>query len=179
MCIRDSLYPSTVVMTGEIHIHHFWYGIGLLSLAGWLAIAWRNERIYRPCAILYGLGAGFVGDEVGLLLTLGDYQSELTYEFFIGAMSLIIIMTLLVRYRAVVFRDVVRLSLRERATLVGVYFAAFFAFLLFTPSDSLLALPFILAGFGLLILAYARQRRLSDRSTELVQPNVNEGPRVS
>ncbi|HZY94420.1 MAG TPA: hypothetical protein VFE98_06095 [Candidatus Bathyarchaeia archaeon] len=170
------LYPSTVVMTGEIHIHHFWYGIGLLSLAGWFAIAWRNERIYRPCAILYGLGAGFVGDEVGLLLTLGDYQSELTYEFFIGAMSLIIIMTLLVRYRAVVFRDVVRLSLRERATLVGVYFAAFFTFLLFIPSDSLLALPFIVVGFGLLILVYARRRRLSDRSSELMRPNADGRP---
>lgn len=173
-----TLYPSTVVMTGDIHIHHFWYGMGLLSLAGWLAIAWRNERIYRPCAILYGLGAGFVGDEVGLLLTFGDYETMLTYEFFVGAMSLVIIMTLLVRYRVVVFRDVVRLSLRERATLVGVYFAAFFTFLLFTPSDSLLALPFILIGFGLLILAYARQRRLSNRSSELVRPNVDERPSV-
>ncbi len=119
-----------------------------------------------------------MGDEIGLLLTLGDYQSELTYEFFIGAMSLIIIMTLLVRYRAVVFRDVVQLSLRERVILVGVYIAAFFAFLLFTPSHSFLAVPFILAGLGILLLEFARQRRSSTRGTELVRPLMKESPDV-
>ena len=163
-------------MTGQIHIHHFWYGMGLISLAGWIAIAWPNERISRPCAILYGLGAGFVGDEIGLLLTLGNYQSELTYEFFIGAMSLIIIMTLLVRYRAVVFRDVIQLSIRERAILVGFYVAAFFGFLLFTPSHSFLAVPFVLAGLGILILEYARQRRSSTRVSELAQPLTEDRP---
>ncbi len=146
-------------MTGDIHIHHFWYGMGLLSLAGWLAIAWRTERLARLCAALYGLGAGFVGDEVGLLLTLGEYENELTYQFFIGAMSLIIIMTLLVRYRTIVLRDVVRLSLRERVALVGVFLAGFSAFLLFIPVDSLIAIPFVLAGLAILVLAYARKRR--------------------
>jgi hypothetical protein len=146
-------------MTGEIHIHHFWYGIGLLSVAGWLAIAWRSERLSRLCAVLYGLGAGFVGDEVGLLLTFGDYWSELTYQFFIAAMSLIIIVTLLIRYRTVVLRDVIRLSLKERIVLVGVFLAGFSAFLLFIPPDSLIAIPFILLGFTIMILAYARKRR--------------------
>lgn len=154
-----TLYPDTVVMTGEIHIHHFWYGIGLLSVAGWLAIAWRTERLSRLCAVLYGLGAGFVGDEVGLLLTFGDYWTELTYQFFVAAMSLVIIMTLLIRYRSVVLRDVIRLSLKERIILVGVFLAGFSAFLLFIPPDSLIALPFILAGLVIMILAYARKRR--------------------
>ncbi len=162
------LYPSTVVMTGDIHIHHFWYGIGLLSLAGWLAIAWRTERLARLCAVLYGLGAGFVGDEVGLLLTLGDYENELTYQFFIGAMSLIIIMTLLVRYRSIVLRDVLRLSLRERIALVGVFLVGFSAFLLFIPPDSLIAIPFILAGLAIMILAYARKRRPVNRASGFV-----------
>lgn len=154
-----TLYPDTVVMTGEIHIHHFWYGIGLLSVAGWLAIAWRTERLSRLCAVLYGLGAGFVGDEVGLLLTFGDYWTELTYQFFVAAMSLVIIMTLLIRYRSVVLRDVIRLSLKERIILIGVFLAGFSAFLLFIPPDSLIAIPFILAGLVIMILAYARKRR--------------------
>lgn len=163
-----TLYPSTVVMTGDIHIHHFWYGIGLLSLAGWLAIAWRTERLSRLCAVLYGLGAGFVGDEVGLLLTLGDYETELTYQFFVAAMSLVIIMTLLLRYRTVIFQDVLRLSPRERIALVGVFLAGFSAFLLFIPPDSILAIPFILAGLAIMVLAYARKRRPTNRASEFV-----------
>lgn len=155
-------------MTGDIHIHHFWYGIGLLSLAGWLAIAWRTERLSRLCAVLYGLGAGFVGDEVGLLLTLGDYETELTYQFFVAAMSLVIIMTLLLRYRTVIFQDVLRLSPRERIALVGVFLAGFSAFLLFIPPDSMLAIPFILAGFAIMVLAYARKRRPTNRASEFV-----------
>jgi hypothetical protein len=154
-------------MTGDIHIHHFWYGIGLISIAGWIAIAWRNERLSRLCALLYGVGAGFVGDEVGLLLTFGDYGSEITYQFFIAAMSIIIIMTLLLRYRTIVLRDVLRLSLRERIAMVGVYLAGFSAFLLFLPSENLLlAIPFILAGLGIVVLAYARQRRSSPTTTD-------------
>lgn len=161
-----TLYPDTVVMTGEIHIHHFWYGIGLLSVAGWLAIAWRTERLSRLCAVLYGLGAGFVGDEVGLLLTFGDYWTELTYQFFIAAMSLVIIMTLLIRYRAVVLRDVILLSLKERIILVGVFLAGFSAFLLFIPPDSLIAIPFILAGLMIMMLAYARKRRPANSAAQ-------------
>ncbi len=89
-----TLFPTTVVMQGGIHLHHFWYGIALISVAGWMGIAWRNERLYRLYAVLYGLGAGFVGDEVGLLLTFNNYQSELTYLFFIAAISFVIIATL-------------------------------------------------------------------------------------
>jgi hypothetical protein len=174
-----TLYPSTVIMTGDIHIHHFWYGIGLISIAGWLAIAWRNERLSRLCALLYGVGAGFVGDEVGLLLTFGDYGSELTYQFFIAAMSIIIITTLLLRYRAIVLRDVLRLSLRERIALVSAYLVGFSAFLLFLPLENLLlAIPFILAGLGIAALAYARQRRSSPTTTnssESLKPEKGSG----
>jgi hypothetical protein len=112
------------------------------------------------CALLYGLGAGFVGDEVGLLLTFGDYGSELTYQFFVAVMSIIIIATLLLRYRTIILRDVLRLSLRERIALVSAYLAGFSAFLLFLPFENLLlAIPFVLAGLGVAVLAYARQRR--------------------
>ena len=174
-----TLYPDTVVMTGEIHIHHFWYGIGLLSVAGWLAIAWRTERLSRLCAVLYGLGAGFVGDEVGLLLTFGDYWTELTYQFFIAAMSLVIIVTLLLRYRAVVLRDVLKLSLRERIILVGVFLAGFSAFLLFIPPDSLIAIPFILAGLTIMVFAYARMRRPGGHAVVADTEDRSEPLRVS
>ncbi len=152
------LFPDTVVIQRGIHFHHFWYGLALISAAGWMGIAWRNERLYRLYAVLYGLGAGFVGDEIGLLLT-SDYESELTYLFFIGAISFIIIATLLLRYRGQLERDVVRLAMWERVTLLGVFltgFSVFFAFL--SSGINLILIPLALLGVGILALTYRRRK---------------------
>src|SRR5437867_11445754 len=48
---------------------------------GWLGIAYSSDRLLRTYALVFGLGAGLIADEVGLLLTFGDYQSELTSDF--------------------------------------------------------------------------------------------------
>ena len=154
------LFPNTVIMRGTIHLHHFWYGIALISVAGWMGIAWKNDRLDRLYALLYGLGAGFVGDEIGLLLTLGDYQSELSYEFFIGAISFVIIATLLVRYRSQLESELLKLSFPERALMIGVYVTGFSVFFLLLPSSvSLIGIPLMLAGLGVIIYTYASRRR--------------------
>src|SRR5712692_2553506 len=163
-----TLFPSVVVMQGGIHFHHFWYGIAMISTAGWMGIAWRNERLDRLYALVYGLGAGFIGDEIGLLLTFGNYQSELTYQFFIGAVSFIIIATLLLRYGSVVRRDVGRLSMRERMTLIGVFIAGFSAFF-FSFGLLLLGVPLALVGIGIFALTYQQGRKNRESST---QPGV-------
>src|SRR2546422_9422830 len=137
-----NLFPDTVVMQGGIHLHHFWYGIALISVAGWMGIAWRNERLYRLYAVLYGLGAGFVGDEVGLLLTFNNYESGLTYLFFGAAISFVIIATLFLPYRAPLKEQLLRLSLRARASMVCVYITGFSVFFLFISSAaSLVGIP--------------------------------------
>ena len=154
------LFPGTVVMQGGIHLHHFWYGIALISVAGWMGIAWRNERLYRLYAVLYGLGAGFVGDEVGLLLTFNNYESGLTYLFFVAAISFVIIATLFLRYRAQLKEELLRLSVRERAAMVGVYITGFSVFFLFLSSGvSLVGIPLALVGLTILIITYARHRK--------------------
>jgi amino acid transporter len=148
-------------MQGGIHLHHFWYGIALISVAGWMGIAWRNERLYRLYAVLYGLGAGFVGDEVGLLLTFNNYQSELTYLFFVAAISFVIIATIFLRYRAQLKDELLKLSFRERAAMVGVYLTGFSVFFFFLSSGvSLVGIPLALAGLTILILTYVRRRRV-------------------
>lgn len=155
-----TLFPTAVVARSGIHIHHFWYGIALISAAGWMGIAWRNERLYRLYAVLYGLGAGFLGDEIGLLLTLGNYESELTYLFFVAAISFVIITTLLIRYRALLERDVVRLAMWERVTLLGVFltgFSVFFAFL--SSGINLILIPLALLGIGILALTFVQRKR--------------------
>ena len=155
-----TLFPTTVVMQGGIHLHHFWYGIALISVAGWMGIAWRNERLYRLYAVLYGLGAGFVGDEVGLLLTFNNYQSELTYLFFIAAISFVIIATLFLRYRAQLTEELLKLSLRERAAMIGVYLTGFSVFFLFLSSGiSLVGIPVAVVGLTILIITFARHRQ--------------------
>jgi amino acid transporter len=155
-----TLFPTTVVMQGGIHLHHFWYGIALISVAGWMGIAWRNERLYRLYAVLYGLGAGFVGDEVGLLLTFNNYQSELTYLFFIAAISFVIIATLFLRYRSQLTEELLKLSPRERAAMIGVYLTGFSVFFLFLSSGvSLGAIPLALVGLTILIITYVRHRK--------------------
>ena len=155
-----NLFPDTVVMQGGIHLHHFWYGIALISVAGWMGIAWRNERLYRLYAVLYGLGAGFVGDEVGLLLTFNNYESGLTYLFFVAAISFVIIATLFLRYRAQLKEELLKLSFRERAAIIGVYITGFSVFFLFLSSGvSLVGIPLALAGLTILIITYARHRK--------------------
>lgn len=160
-----TLFPTTVVMGGGIHFHHFWYGIALISVAGWMGIAWRNERLYRLYALLYGLGAGFVGDEIGLLLTFGNYQSELTYQFFIAAISFVIIATLLLRYRLQLEAELLRLSFRERVFLIGVYLTGFSIIFLFLSSGvSLIGIPLTLAGVAVIVFTYVRHRRARTRA---------------
>src|SRR5271157_6543564 len=78
-----TLNPSTVVVSGGIHLHHFWYGLVMIVVAGWLGIVYNRPQFVQVYAIVFGLGAGLVGDEVGLLLTFGDYNSSLTFFFFV------------------------------------------------------------------------------------------------
>jgi hypothetical protein len=168
-----TLFPTVVVVQDGIHVHHFWYGLALMSAAGWMGIAWRNERLYRLYALLYGLGAGIVGDEFGLILTQGTYQSELTYEFFVAAVSFVIIATLLLRYHAQLKNEVLKLSLRERILLVGAYLIGFSIFLLFLSSGvSLIGIPLALVGLSLIIYTFARHR---EAHGELIDGDAHTG----
>ncbi len=118
-----TISPGTVVVTGGIHFHHFWYGLLMVISAGWLAIVSDHPQYDRVIAIVFGLGAGLIGDEMGLLVTLGDYQSELTYVFFVGILSFAGLAFLLVRYRAQLERDVLSLEAGERLTHFGIFIA--------------------------------------------------------
>jgi len=118
-----TLTPTTVVVTGGIHFHHFWYGLVMVVAAGWLSIVSNHPEFDRIYAIVFGLGAGLIGDEVGLLLTLGNYQSLLTYVFFIGVLSLSGIIYLLLRYREQLEKGVLSLGAGERLVHIGIFIA--------------------------------------------------------
>ncbi|MFW5997043.1 MAG: hypothetical protein ACOCQP_03415 [Lentisphaeria bacterium] len=61
------------------HIHHFYFGLLLLCIAGWISIAGVTKLHRRHLAVMYGIGLGLLMDEIGLLLTWGEYYSSLTY----------------------------------------------------------------------------------------------------
>jgi len=63
--------------------HHYWWGILLLSVAGWMAINNRHKNVVRTAAVLYGVGLGYLLDEAGLLLT-DDYHAMSTFSFVAG-----------------------------------------------------------------------------------------------
>jgi hypothetical protein len=115
--------PSTVVVAAGVHFHHFWYGLAMVVSAGWLAIVSDRPDLDRVYAIVFGLGAGLIGDEVGLLLTFGDYQSDLTYVFFVGVLSLSTVGFLLFRYRKQLEGEVLSLGAGERLAHLGVFVA--------------------------------------------------------
>ncbi|MGM0502678.1 MAG: hypothetical protein ACQERJ_09115 [Bacillota bacterium] len=67
-----------IILFGH-HIHHFYFGILLICWAGWITIVGSEYLTRRHAAIIYGAGLGLFMDESGLLLTWGDYYSDLTY----------------------------------------------------------------------------------------------------
>lgn len=111
------LRPHTILKIGVYHIHHFWYGIALLAIGGWLGISYKSERISRLAAILYGAGGGIYGDEVGLQLTpTGNYWTGITYTLIIIFLTIVLLIALFFRYSRVIAAEFAGLT-RSRASL--------------------------------------------------------------
>ncbi|MEF8847045.1 MAG: hypothetical protein V5A57_01265 [Candidatus Paceibacterota bacterium] len=75
------------------HIHHFYFGIFLIAIAGWMSITDSDKIKKKGLAIMYGIGLGLLMDEIGLLLTWGDYTSSLSY--LLGVLVLGIILNII------------------------------------------------------------------------------------
>jgi len=135
-----TLNPNTVLVSGDYHVHHFWYGLAMLAIGGWLGISYENERINRLAAILFGAGGGLIGDEIGLLLTLEDYWTSTTYTAIILILTVASILSILFRYQKTILAELAEFT-RTHASL---YFGVFIA---------VVSLAFILETDNLLIIA--------------------------
>jgi len=147
-------------MIGEgIHLHHFWYGIALLAIGGWLGISYSDERIDRLAAILYGAGGGLIGDEVGLLLKFTDYWTELTYTLVITFVAVVSIIILVIRYSRTILREFVEFSGSNTSLYVGVFLAVVSAgFILETDDVIINAVSIGVAAVSVMfILSYVIQ----------------------
>jgi hypothetical protein len=121
--IFTTISPHTWVVMSGIHFHHFWYGLAMLGIAGWLGIISTLPTHRRVYALVFGLGGGLIGDEIGLLLTFGNYYSELTYVFIIGFISITTLSLLFINYKDKLKRDVTGLGIGERLVHVGIVIA--------------------------------------------------------
>jgi hypothetical protein len=157
-----ALNPDTVLISGNYHIHHFWYGIALLAIGGWLGISYTNERTDRLAAILFGAGGGLIGDEVGLLLTFSvhAYWAEISYTLIIIFLTLASMIILVNRYHKVIRTEFTEF-LRSNASLyISVFIAAVsIAFILETDNTTIITVSSAFAIIAcIIILAYFIQR---------------------
>ena len=61
-------HPGFHYNIAGMHIHHYMYGIFMITVAGYLALVFKGPRATFWIALLYGWGAGFTFDEMGMWL---------------------------------------------------------------------------------------------------------------
>jgi len=119
-----TLYPNVVLINSDLHIHHFWFGLAILVIGGWIGIAYQDERTNRLAAILFGAGGGLIGDEVGLLLTFGDYWTGITYTLVIVFLISASLLILFSRHYATIKPEFRRFLGSNASLYFGVFLAA-------------------------------------------------------
>lgn len=154
------LNPATTLRFSGLHIHHFWYGVALLAIGGWLGIVYENERVNRLAAILLGAGGGLIGDEIGLLLTFGNYWTDITYTLVIIFLTLASMLILLNKYSKAIRKEFTEFSRSNAGLYLGVFLAGVsIGFILETDNIIFVTIYSVLTIVGcIIILAYLIQR---------------------
>lgn len=67
------LFPNLATIFDEIHIHHFSYGIIILSLVGFYSLVMNphGRKLFKT-AFVFGIGLAMTYDEFGMWLKLTD-----------------------------------------------------------------------------------------------------------
>ena len=152
--VFTGFFPSTVLVVQGVHVHHFWFGLALLVVGGWLGINYRDDEIDRLAAIIFGVGGGLVGDEVGLLLTFGNYYSELTYTFIIALLAFSFMATLFRRHGKTIVTELYGFSRSHVDLYVGVFLVFISSAFLIQGGDVLvIVLSTVAFAVGLALIA--------------------------
>jgi hypothetical protein len=156
--IFTTLFPTTVVVNSGIHFHHFWYGLAMVIVAGWLGIASTNPK-YRPVlAIIFGLGGGLIADELGLLLTFGNYGSPLTYPIVMGIIICVILIIMFWHSKDVLVGDLKKIETRDGLIMTGI-FTAFLSALPLAENQLPYSLAFVAAGAVVAIIGLSSKKK--------------------
>lgn len=158
-----TLNPNTVVVSGGVHFHHFWYGLIMVVAVAWAGIVYGLPTYKRIYAVVFGLGTGLIGDEIGLLLTFGDYNSSLTFFFFVIVVT-VGSMVVLLRDRKQIEYDVMGLAYHERTLLTGIVIMGVSA-LAFAADHYSLGFVIFAAGLAITVLGVVWKRMKSKRDS--------------
>jgi len=162
--VFTTLNPSTVLITGGYHIHHYWYGLIILAIGGWLGISYENERINRVAAILYCAGGGIIGDEVGLLLT-SEYWTGITYTFMTIFLAFASILILLFRFSRIILNEFSQFFRSQASFYLGVFLATISVwFILETENIAVIIASIVLTMIGLTIIMLYSVHRFRTRN---------------
>ena len=90
--IRDGKGPFRNISVGGEHLHHYMWGIGLLSGVGAVAVHGDEQHRRHPAvAVSYGSGLALIVDEFALLLDLKDVywarQGRISIDLGIGGIA--------------------------------------------------------------------------------------------
>jgi hypothetical protein len=91
--IKNGKGPFGNLSIGGEHLHHYMWGIGLVSGVGGVAVHGEDERRRHPVvALCYGVGLALIVDEFALLLDLKDVywakQGRISVDLGVGGSSL-------------------------------------------------------------------------------------------
>ena len=91
--IKDGKGPFRNLSVGGAHLHHYMWGIGMVSGVGGIAVHGEDARRRHPAvALAYGAGLALIVDEFALLLDLKDVywakQGRISVDLGIGVSSL-------------------------------------------------------------------------------------------
>ncbi|MEM3673320.1 MAG: hypothetical protein QW468_03740 [Candidatus Bathyarchaeia archaeon] len=159
-----SSYPKIVWEVSGYHIHHFWYGLAMLAIGGWLGISIENERLNRIAAILFGAGGGLIGDEVGLLLTFESegYWAEITYTLVIMFLALVSATALAIRYSKTIRAEFAQFFGSNISLYLGVFLVAVsIAFILEAEDITIIVISSaVVLAASVMILVYFAKRTM-------------------
>jgi len=90
--IRAGRGPFSNISVGGEHLHHYLWGIGLLSGVGAVAVRGEERQRRHPAvAIAYGSGLALIADEFALLLDLQDVywarQGRISIDIGVGGIA--------------------------------------------------------------------------------------------
>ncbi len=90
--IREGRGPFRNLSVGGAHLHHYMWGIGLLSAVGQVAVRGDERHRRHPAvAVSYGSGLALIVDEFALLLDLKDVywakQGRISIDIGIGGIA--------------------------------------------------------------------------------------------
>jgi hypothetical protein len=91
--IKDGKGPFKNLSVGGEHLHHYMWGIAMLTGVGAVAVRGTEELRRHPItAIAYGAGLALIADEFALLLDLKDVywakQGRVSVDVAVGGSSL-------------------------------------------------------------------------------------------